>query len=197
MKRKRQVIKTEIKSPYFTNTINEGDKTDAQYENDTSNRGITEAINVNDNLSTIKSESDVNHSGTKSLKLQEAILKVQEIVSMKRTGKISKYFKSSKKRIKKGGKPSGIEVNLEDCLETTADIISEMNITPEKESDGDIEALTFTETPKINSNSKLPTMEEAKKAASIRINYTPKFIPMVSPFNLVQETLYYDPWKVR
>ncbi|CAI2170477.1 6273_t:CDS:2 [Funneliformis geosporum] len=200
MKIKRQVLKTEIKSHYFNSIINENDEDDVPHENDASNSGIAENIFIQDNdLLTIKSESEVMH---KSLKLQDMIMRDQEIASMKRTGKISKYFKSNKKRIKKGDNPK-----FNDLLPLTYDKHdikfnneidrSEMEIIPEKRFDDDVEQDQIcTDNLKSSGKSKLPTMEEAKKAASVTIHYKPKFIPMSSPFNLVQETLYYDPWKL-
>ncbi|CAG8456550.1 3154_t:CDS:2 [Funneliformis mosseae] len=145
-------------------------------------------------------------------------MEAQEIASMKRTGKISKYFKSNKKKIIKGDNPKNFKINKDPLAlihdkhditfnnetdsiirsESTAGFVSEMVITLEKRFDDDAveQDLICTDNSRSSGKSKLPTMEEAQKAASVTIHYTPKFIPMPSPFNLVQETLYYDPWKL-
>ncbi len=49
---------------------------------------------------------------------------------------------------------------------------------------------------KIVKNWKLIIMDSEDFSKLKPINFTPKYIPMVSPYNLVQEQLYHDPWKV-
>ncbi|CAB4488543.1 unnamed protein product [Rhizophagus irregularis] len=195
MKRKSEIVKTETKSPYFNSSIssiNGENKNNAPFK-DALNKDITK--DIFDTLLTNKSE-------TKS--------KIRDITSIKRTGKISKYFRSIKKGFTKNASTysakhikfseeeaflfmnnlSNIDIDLKVDSEATEGSISEIEYPSEKD-------LNFNfEESKSGGGSRLPTMEEAKKAASIEINYVPKFIPMPSPFNLVQETLYYDPWKL-
>ncbi|GBB93482.1 hypothetical protein RclHR1_02180024 [Rhizophagus clarus] len=190
MKKKTEIVKTEAKSPYFTSSVNGENNNNAPLK-DALNSDMAE--NIFDTLL-------INKSETKS--------KTRDIISMKRTGKISKYFKSIKKRFTKNASTSSIkhikfseeaflftnnlsniDIDSKIDLETTEESISEKNIISEKDLDVNFEEFK-------SGGSKLPTVEEAKKAASIVINYVPKFIPMPSPFNLVQETLYYDPWKL-
>jgi hypothetical protein len=176
MKRKTEIVKTETKSPYFTSSINGENKNNAPFK---------DALNKD-------------------------IIKTRDITSIKRTGKISKYFKSIKKRFKRNTNTSSIKhikFSEETFLFTNnfsnVNIGSKVDLDVEEESISEIDFnsekdlnVNFEESKSSGNGSKLPTMEEAKKAALIVINYVPKFIPMPSPFNLVQETLYYDPWKV-
>ncbi|RIA94501.1 hypothetical protein C1645_760124, partial [Glomus cerebriforme] len=164
MKRKSKAVKTETQSPYFTNGENMGTALFEEGINDASNEDIIDITEVIfDTLLTNKSE-------TKS--------KTQDIVSIKRTGKISKYFKSIKKRFTKSVNTSNkrikfseeepffssnIEIDSKVDLKISAESISEMDNTSEKEKDLNVDA----EETKSSSISKLPTMEEAKKAASI------------------------------
>lgn len=193
MKRKSEIVKTETKSPYFTSSISGENKNAAPFK-DALNKDITK--DIFDTLLT-------NNSETKS--------KTRDITSIKRTGKISKYFRSIKKEFTKNASTSSakhikfseeeafffmnnlsnIDIDSKIDSEATEGSISEIEYPSEKDLN-----FNFEESKSSGGGSRLPTMEEAKKAASIEINYVPKFIPMPSPFNLVQETLYYDPWKV-
>lgn len=48
----------------------------------------------------------------------------------------------------------------------------------------------------ITKNKEFTSLDIETLANMEPIVYVPKFVPLSSPYNLVQEILYYDPWKV-
>ncbi|CAG8633508.1 7862_t:CDS:2 [Diversispora eburnea] len=101
----------------------------------------------------------------------------QNVVKFEDTNNtVSKYFISTKKSfIKSEG--------------------SERKI-PLKEEDWEEKKL-FTENSVLITKNRKTISYDIETLANMKpIVYVPKFVPMSSPYNLVQETLYYDPWKL-
>ncbi|CAG8638665.1 8724_t:CDS:2 [Acaulospora morrowiae] len=95
-----------------------------------------------------------------------------------RDGNISKYFKSSKKNAN-----SRISIKSEEKKQVPWERQEDANSSAKN-------SVVF-----IN-NKKLVSFDIDALASMRPVVHVPKFIPMQSPYNLVQETLYYDPWKL-
>ncbi|RHZ75776.1 hypothetical protein Glove_209g109 [Diversispora epigaea] len=118
----------------------------------------------------------------------------QNVVKFEDT--VSKYFVSSKKKssIKSEGKIPLKEEEWKEKIPLKEEGWEEKF--PLKEDEWEEKKL-FTENLVLITKNRKTTSYDIETLASMEpIVYVPKFVPMSSPYNLVQETLYYDPWKL-